>query len=169
MRAKFGDSPEKFMESEIELNMEISELYALAASPELYPVLVGSGSLESLLGLIAHENTDISISVVGLLQELTEPTTLQETEDAIGLVDAIVALQGLELLVQNLTRLDEKNEVNMPLGLPLICMLIVLSVGGHNWSVQHTRDYRKYSFCKTRDCCSSLRKDAYLHIPYRAA
>ena len=112
MRAKFGDNAEKFMESEIELNTEISELYALAASPELYPVLVGSGSLESLLGLIAHENTDISISVVGLFQELTEPTTLQETEDAIGLVEAIVELQGLELLVQNLTRLDEKNEVN---------------------------------------------------------
>ena len=59
MRMKYSDQPQKFMESEIELNAEINELYPLAASPELYPTLVQSGSLNSVLGMVTHENTDI--------------------------------------------------------------------------------------------------------------
>ena len=49
---KFADEPTKFMESEIELNNEIQELYAVAASPELYPVLVQSGAVASILGML---------------------------------------------------------------------------------------------------------------------
>lgn len=60
--------------------------------------------------MIAHENTDISISTIGLLQELTEPSALTETPEAAALIDHLVTLQGLELIVQNLSRLDEKIE-----------------------------------------------------------
>lgn len=104
MRMKYGDQPQKFMESEIDLNAEINELYPLAASPELYSTFVQSGSLVSVLGMITHENTDISLSTIGLLQELTDPATLVE-EDAMVLVDAFIEAQGLELIVQNLSRL----------------------------------------------------------------
>ena len=47
---KHIDEPEKFMESELELHAEINELYAIAASPELYPTFVEAGSVNSLLG-----------------------------------------------------------------------------------------------------------------------
>lgn len=43
MRMKYSTEPEKFMESEIELHADINDLYALAASPELYPILFDSG------------------------------------------------------------------------------------------------------------------------------
>ena len=66
MRMKFSDNPEKFMDSEIELNVEINNLYTLAASPELYPAFIQSGSLQSVMGLITHENTDISINTIGI-------------------------------------------------------------------------------------------------------
>jgi hypothetical protein len=71
MRMKFPDEPEKFLESEMELHAEIQELYAVAASPELYPILVQTGAVTSVLGCLAHENTDISIAAIGLLQEMT--------------------------------------------------------------------------------------------------
>ena len=44
MRVKYSAEPEKFMESEVELHAEINELYALAASPELYTILFDSGA-----------------------------------------------------------------------------------------------------------------------------
>ena len=83
------------MESELELNNEIQELYAIAASPELYSILLEAGSLVSVLGMITHENTDISIAAIGLIQEMTDPTTILEEEDAILLVDAFLDSQGL--------------------------------------------------------------------------
>ena len=50
MRMKHSEEPEKFMESELELHAEINELYAIAASPDLYPTFVESGSVNSVLG-----------------------------------------------------------------------------------------------------------------------
>jgi len=111
LRMKYPDEPEKFMDSEVELHEELNALYALSASPELYPTFVQAGSLQSLLGMVAHENTDISLAAVGLLQELTDPETILENEDTtMVLVDALLAGQCLELIVQNLSRLDESQE-----------------------------------------------------------
>ena len=76
---------------QIELHAEINELYAVAASPELYPTLVEAGSVASILGMVAHENTDISIAAVGLIQEMTDPDIIAEEASAMGFVDALVA------------------------------------------------------------------------------
>ncbi|CAN0444704.1 unnamed protein product [Ascophyllum nodosum] len=110
MRVKFPDQPERFVDSEVELDEAIKSLSVVAAAPELYPALVDAGAVTSLLGLLTHENTDISISVLLLLQELTDSDVLSETEEASVIIDAIVHKQGLELLVQNLSRLDETYE-----------------------------------------------------------
>ena len=40
MRVKFPDEPSKFVESEVELDDEIKRMHAIAAVPELYPILV---------------------------------------------------------------------------------------------------------------------------------
>ncbi|CAM9933078.1 unnamed protein product [Laminaria digitata] len=110
MRVKFPEQPERFVDSEVELDTAVKSLSVVAAAPELYPALVDAGAVTSLLGLLTHENTDISISVLLLLQELTDSDVLSEREEASVIVDAIVDKQGLELLVQNLSRLDEANE-----------------------------------------------------------
>jgi beta-catenin-like protein 1 len=68
--------------------------------------------VRSLLGLLAHDNTDVSLAVVGLLVELTDPDTGEEAPTEMGrFVDALLQYQGLELLVQNLSRLDETTSV----------------------------------------------------------
>lgn len=56
------------MESEVELNDCIVELHALATVPDLYPLMVELNAVPSLLELLSHENTDISVAVVDLLQ-----------------------------------------------------------------------------------------------------
>lgn len=68
MRIKFPDNPEKFMESELELHEAIHELHVVATVPDLYPVLVQLNAIPSLLELLSHENTDISVGIVDLLQ-----------------------------------------------------------------------------------------------------
>ncbi len=98
------------MESEIELHQDLLSLYPVAASPELFPVLVELRTIASVLGMIAHENTDISLAAVGFIQEITDPELFDEEETAIVVIDEFIKEQGLELIVQNLSRLDEKVE-----------------------------------------------------------
>lgn len=108
LRIKFPDVPERFMESEVDLNDTIQELHIVATQPELYHMLVDLNAVQSLLGLLTHENTDISIAVVDLIQELTDVDTLNESEEsATVVIDALLEGQIIALLVQNLERLDE--------------------------------------------------------------
>lgn len=114
------------MESEIELNDAVQELHVVATQSDLYPVLVNMNGVTLLMGLLSHENTDISIAVISLLQELTDVDTLTESEQqATFLIDALVGQhesaskgtttfvsfqaeqQIVSLLVQNMDRLDE--------------------------------------------------------------
>lgn len=47
------------MESELDLNDIIQEMHVIATIPELYHLLVELHAVQSLLGLLSHENTDI--------------------------------------------------------------------------------------------------------------
>ncbi|XP_054918697.1 beta-catenin-like protein 1 isoform X2 [Dermacentor andersoni] len=108
LRIKYPDLPEKFMDSEVELNDILQEMHIVATQPELYPILVELNSVQSILGLLAHENTDISIAVVDLLQELTDVDSLHESQEGADmLIDALIDGQIVAQLVQNLERLDE--------------------------------------------------------------
>ncbi|XP_013870823.1 beta-catenin-like protein 1 isoform X2 [Austrofundulus limnaeus] len=109
LRIKFPDNPEKFMESELDLNDIIQEMHVIATMPDLYHLLVELNAVHSLLGLLGHENTDVAIAVVDLLQELTDIDTLHESEEgAEVLIDALLEGQVVALLVQNMERLDEQ-------------------------------------------------------------
>lgn len=111
MRIKFPDMPQKFMESELELHDEIHRLHVLATVPEYYEVFVKLNAVSTALGLLSHENSDISIAVVDLLQEITETDNLTENEEGANLlVNALLAGQLITILLQNLQRLDEKQK-----------------------------------------------------------
>lgn len=108
MRIKFPDNPEKFMESEIDLHAVINELKIVATVPDLYSLLVELNAIPSLIELLAHQNTDISVAVIDLLQELTDVDILHESlEGADVLINSLRKQQICALLVQNLERLDE--------------------------------------------------------------
>lgn len=108
MRIKFPDQPEKFMESELNLHSAITEMKAVATVPDLYPILVDLNLIPSLLELLSHQNTDISVAVIDLLQELTDVDILHESLDGANiLIGSLRKEQICALLVQNLDRLDE--------------------------------------------------------------
>ncbi|XP_073038608.1 uncharacterized protein [Primulina eburnea] len=109
-RLKYPDQPEKFADSEIELHDELQKLKILAAAPELYPDLVSLGTVNSISALLNHDNTDIAIDAVSLLQDLTDADVIEDNDEpAQVLVDALVENNAVELLVQNLARLNDSD------------------------------------------------------------
>lgn len=108
MRIKYSDNPEKFLESELDLHDEIQKLHVIATAPELYNILVQQNAMQIILGILSHENSDLAIAVVELLQELTDVDELNENEEGAEiLLDALLDDQIIALLVQNMERLDE--------------------------------------------------------------
>ncbi|XP_051139841.1 uncharacterized protein LOC127257452 [Andrographis paniculata] len=109
-RLKYPDTPEKFADSELELHDELQKLKILAGAPELYPDLVSLGTVNSITGLLNHDNTDIAIDAVTLLQDLTDADVIEDNEESAQvLVDALVENNAVELLVQNLSRLNDSD------------------------------------------------------------
>ncbi|KAL3280726.1 hypothetical protein HHI36_003962 [Cryptolaemus montrouzieri] len=108
MRIKFPDAPEKFMESEVELHEMLQEMRILATAPDYYPLLVKLQVIPSLLELLSHDNSDIAVATVELLQELSDVDILHESEEgAEALIESLLEHQIIALLIQNLERLDE--------------------------------------------------------------
>lgn len=124
MRVRYADQPEKFMESEADLDEEIKNLLSLTEAPQMYPEFVKLGSVASLMSLLSHENTDIAIDTIDLINELTDEDVgastseddLERSEEVLEAINTFVSAmmenELLQLLVQNLARLDEKEETD---------------------------------------------------------
>jgi beta-catenin-like protein 1 len=109
------------MESEADLDEEIKRMMAMTQAPQHYPILVELNTISSILSLLTHENPDIAIDAIELLKELTDEEVLsvgleedQEVAGSEGEAGMKVFVHGLidqgllDLLVQNLGRLDEE-------------------------------------------------------------
>ncbi|KAK8063492.1 hypothetical protein PG996_008144 [Apiospora saccharicola] len=112
-RAKFADDPSKFIQSEADLDGEIKALSILTEHPDMYPEFARLGCAGTLVSLLAHENSDIAVDVLEILQELTDGDDVDATQEQWdSLVDAALEADLLGLLGSNLQRLDEKEEVD---------------------------------------------------------
>lgn len=110
-RVRYADQPEKFMESEADLDEEVKNLLTLTQAPHLYPELVKLGSVTSIISLLSHENTDIAIDAIDLINELTDEDVglaedeLERSEEATNgvktLVDALVCDHSLISMFQH--------------------------------------------------------------------
>ncbi|KAJ8698451.1 hypothetical protein PTI98_005159 [Pleurotus ostreatus] len=120
-RSKYPDDPTKFIDSEADLDTALKSLLPLAQSPIIaYPELADNGTIEILIGLLAHENADIVIDVVEVIHELTDEDVGNEGQDEDDvennqealriLIETLLANSILELLVENLSRLNEAEE-----------------------------------------------------------
>nr|RBQ87547.1 hypothetical protein FVER53263_09289 [Fusarium verticillioides] len=110
LRAKFEDQPQKFIGSEADLDADIKGLSLLSEHPELYPEFVKLECVASVVGLLAHENTDIAIDAIEIMGELTDEDVAAEDEQWNVLVDAMMEADLLSLLVSNFSRLNEDDE-----------------------------------------------------------
>lgn len=111
LRAKYGNDPEKFMTSEADLDDEIKALSVLTEHPELYSDFAKLGCVESLVNLLAHENTDIAIDAIEILAELLNEERADE-EQVNAVMDAAMQSNIFGLLASNLKRLNENEETD---------------------------------------------------------
>lgn len=87
-RNKFATTPEKFMESEMELVEELERFRTVATDPSLIPLLNSSSDwLHIMLDLLDHPNTDVTEKVVSLLDEVSEIDETMTVEDLENLKD----------------------------------------------------------------------------------
>lgn len=100
----------RFMTSEADLDADIRSLSILSEHSELYAEFAKQGCLRSLVALLAHENTDIAIDTIEVLGELTDEDVEVDETQWRALVDAMLDAGVIELLTQNLARLDEEAE-----------------------------------------------------------
>ncbi|KTW30168.1 hypothetical protein T552_00645 [Pneumocystis carinii B80] len=110
LRMKYSENPEKFISSEADLDSEIKALSVLSGYPELYSEILGSGCYKSLIGLLSHENADIAISVLELLDELIDDDVDHNEDEMKSLISSMIEAQLFNALVDNLTRFNESNE-----------------------------------------------------------
>ncbi|RMZ75447.1 hypothetical protein DV737_g5293, partial [Chaetothyriales sp. CBS 132003] len=96
LRAKFEHEPLKFIASEADLDAEIRNLSLLAEHGELYADFVRSGCVASLVGLLAHENSDIAVSACQVLAELTDDDAgVDDAQDRDGVYHVLSAIENL--------------------------------------------------------------------------
>ena len=112
LRARYEDEPTKFMASEADLDTEIKALSILTEHPELYEEFAKLGSVESLVGLLSHENTDIAIGTIEIISELTDEDVSAEQEQWDTLIAAALEADLLSLLGSNLGRFNENEEAD---------------------------------------------------------
>eukprot|EP00494_Astrolonche_serrata_P001946 UN01952 len=114
MRSLYGDQPQKFMDSELELDEAIQKMHETATAPKLFQVLVEQGAVNDMKELLRHENTDIVIRIIHLIRELTEPDCIDFEDDdtisAFSLFEELLKTDTLKLLIENLRRLNEKEQ-----------------------------------------------------------
>lgn len=80
----------RFMSSEADLDADIKALSILSEHPELYEEFANLGCVASLVSLLSHENTDIAIDAIEIINELTDEDVEAEQVQWDTLVDAMV-------------------------------------------------------------------------------
>ncbi|KAH8923689.1 DUF1716-domain-containing protein [Atractiella rhizophila] len=119
MRSKFPNDPPKFVDSEFALEQALRSLLLLTQSPtQYYPEMIRLKTVDSLTQLLTHENVDIACTVVDVLDELLDEDVGDEEEDEEekkveafkALVNSLLDLSILDLLVDNLGRLNPEEE-----------------------------------------------------------
>lgn len=82
---------DRFMASEADLEAEIKALSVLCEHPNLYEDFAKLGCVSSLVSLLSHENTDIAIDAIEIINELTDDDVKAEQTEWDALVDAMVS------------------------------------------------------------------------------
>lgn len=99
----------RFIDSEADLDAALKSLLPLAQSPIIaYPELAESGTIEILIGLLAHENADIVIDVVEVIHELTDEDAGNEGQDE---DDVENNQEALRILIEHLVSVSCLNKV----------------------------------------------------------
>ena len=98
------------MSSEANLDADIKALSILAEHPELYGEFAKLGCVGSLVSLLSHDNIDIAIDAIEIISELIDENVDAEQEQWDSIVDAMLEADLLNLLYENISRMNEELE-----------------------------------------------------------
>ena len=114
LRSKYPNDPEKFMHSEVDLDIEVRNLQSLATTPHLYPALVRYEATALLLPLLQHVNKSITVTTIQTISELIE---VEEVEFATEFTSDLLRNNVTDLLEEALYKCtnekgdDEEREI----------------------------------------------------------
>ena len=107
-RVRHAGAPERFMESELDLDDAVRAVARLGGHPELFPEFVALGAVPTLVGLVGHDNASLAADVVDVVRELTDAEALGgHPSEARELAESLLAAGLLEALAERLGKLDE--------------------------------------------------------------
>lgn len=110
-RMKFPDDPEKFMDSEVDLDEALQDLFQFVNAPQFYPIVVETNTLQNLLHLFQHENKDLTTDMIQLLASLTDTTDNEEHASSFRLlVSKLIELDVVKSLIELLISLAEASD-----------------------------------------------------------
>jgi beta-catenin-like protein 1 len=111
MRLKYAKEPERFLDSEVELDDCIRSLTSLSAYPDLFQIFARSKILPNVIMLLQHENIDISGGVINFLQELVSATVeTEQADDLLLLYSSLVSCMIFEAIVECIERFNETKQ-----------------------------------------------------------
>lgn len=87
------------MASEADLEAEIKALSILSDHPDLYEEFANLGCVSSLVSLLSHENTDIAIDAIEIINELIDDDVETNDTEWNALVNAMV--RSIDILKKN--------------------------------------------------------------------
>ncbi|MDR3547485.1 MAG: beta-catenin-like protein 1 [Candidatus Pacebacteria bacterium] len=106
LRTKYRSMPEKFADSEADLDAELKNVQMITAYPDLLLSFVGYRGVELLMDVLSHENTDICINVINIFSELTEGDVILAHKDNIQFVEYMMSKGVPLLLIDTIARLS---------------------------------------------------------------
>lgn len=112
---KYLDQPERFVDSEIELDEAVRSLMKICDSPELYSVLAVSPTLPNIIQLLQHNNIDIAMEVVRFFENLVEVEEVNDAKLILILYDALIKGFLIENLVELIKKCPEANHAESTL------------------------------------------------------
>ena len=138
-RVSHPDSPLEFVNSEVDLDDAIRSARSVASEPSLLPSLPAS-SHDTLLSLLEHPNTDISLSAIELISELLdtgdEPSR-ESVASAASFTSSLVSsglVQSVSSLIQRMRSPSHEDDAQTHKqedddeGVPQKCVRLALSV-----------------------------------------
>jgi beta-catenin-like protein 1 len=125
LRGKYEGEPMKYLEryfyiclilyySEADLVETCKSFTRLSSNPSLYPLFSQLQGHYSIMQLLGHPNSDVGISAIGLLNELTDDDVRDENDEhqdgLIKFVKSLISDGLLKLILETIQKLDESRD-----------------------------------------------------------
>ncbi|PWA03003.1 hypothetical protein BB558_000840 [Smittium angustum] len=103
LRLRYPNDPQKFIDSEADLDESILELQNLSTQVlDTFPIVLELGVIDSLVNLMTHENKDIVLDVIQVVGEWTAEDLFEENDTDESSSNVLLCQQVVQRIVEEL-------------------------------------------------------------------